>query len=187
MALILCPECQGKVSTESVICVHCGFPIAKVELPSDNSASPPTNIKSDLTTTSSEQKITESEFEPKADSPSITQSNNEDLWASGSVLKNSHFKFWIIGIFIVIFLISIVRGSDTNSDKIDWAASWQTSFNMKIAQALNKADVYGCGLFEYKKNTRNSNKYLVRCSNDGTTWKYLVVDIRRMTANKADV
>lgn len=27
MALICCPECDGKVSDQAVMCPHCGFPI----------------------------------------------------------------------------------------------------------------------------------------------------------------
>ena len=26
-----CPECEGQVSTEGVLCPHCGFPLAEIE------------------------------------------------------------------------------------------------------------------------------------------------------------
>ncbi len=26
-----CPECEGEVSTEGVLCPHCGFPLAEIE------------------------------------------------------------------------------------------------------------------------------------------------------------
>lgn len=29
MALIICPECGGKVSDKANACIHCGYPISK--------------------------------------------------------------------------------------------------------------------------------------------------------------
>jgi hypothetical protein len=198
MALVLCPECQGKVSTESVICVHCGFPIAKVELPSDNSASPPTNIKSDFTTTSSEQKTTEIEFEPKADSSSITQSNNDALWASGSVLKNSQLKFWIIGIFVIICLISTVQDSNTNPESntsvsiisASEACGYLSSINLSTRGWKNFIDdMYSCSS-DYKNIGRgiplpNNIAYYVDGNRSKAQQFKLVININNRASSVA--
>lgn len=36
MAIILCPECKGKVSDKADVCPHCGFPISKTKNESEN-------------------------------------------------------------------------------------------------------------------------------------------------------
>ena len=49
MALMICPECQGKVSSESQICVHCGYPIDKIKNCESDIQAPPEMLGRDLT------------------------------------------------------------------------------------------------------------------------------------------
>lgn len=48
MALTICPECQGKVSSKSEACIHCGFPMKEVKIDEESVLSPP-ELPHDLT------------------------------------------------------------------------------------------------------------------------------------------
>lgn len=49
MALIKCPECMKEISDKAEVCIHCGYPISKTNVPNSES-----NVDLSLTNTTSE-------------------------------------------------------------------------------------------------------------------------------------
>lgn len=57
-----------------------------------------------------------------------------------------------------------------------YPGTWKESMHVPIAQALVAQRIKGCGQFEYKLHSMQTESYLVRCTPDGTNWTFYFVD-----------